>query len=603
MSNNTNEQAIKEVLSACKYMIDESIKNAPFDKTYTGIITAIIDSINNKYNVIVYDKTYTLTSYSPYSFAVNDIVVVVAPQNNMNFAYILAKNNSYPVSNYNFVRNPDFQIWENGTYFSLPTTQPDTPILIANNFFAYSRAVSGTTSTASVQNVNGKPRMTVSGARTFSRFGQLFERNDSLPGKQITLSCNLSNITLAEGYYMSLLLGFSDEEIKLNTTGLGDLMVPAHEGINTITAIVPEGKPYMRCHIQVQRGDVADTDLTCEFTVGWFKIEYGSSYTPFKSPIYSDELLRSQEVPQRFGGAGGNLGGTACMYNRNILDNWYFLNPVNQRGATNYTTANSYTIDRWYNNGAGTVTVTSNGLVVNGTQYNRIEQYIENSQLLNGQVVTASVLVKNPDNKIRINVYNRTTSVSRAYDFPASSTFQLCSFTTTVTGATSSSIGFLIYPGADQTTSKSMTIVAAKLEIGSKQTLAHQDINGNWVLNEIPNYGEQLARCQRYFLALGKLNGAFGSFSIAAVESATQAKTLIPLPVPMIKYPTMTSTGSFMLLVRNATVPVTALSLSDMGETQITVNLTVSGVTAGDSGIFRKNNDASARIFLSAEDF
>lgn len=601
MSNNTNEQAINEVLSACKYMIDESIKNAPFDKTYTGIITAIIDSINNKYNVRVYDKTYTLTSYSPYSFAVNDIVVVVAPQNNMNFAYILAKNNSYPISNYNFVRNPDFQIWENGTYFNLSTTPPVIPTLIANNFFAYSTAQSNTTATASVQNVNGKPKMTVSGARTFSRLGQLFERNDNLPGKQITLSCNLSNITLAEGYYISLLLGFSDKEIELGTTGLGDLMVPAYEGINTITAIVPEGKPYMRCHIQVQRDDVADTSLTCTFTVDWFKIEYGSSYTPFKSPIYNDELLRSQEVPQRFGGAGGNLGGTACMYNRNILDNWYFLNPVNQRGATNYTTANSYTIDRWYNLGAGTVTVTSGGLVVSGTQSTRIEQYIENSQLLNGQVITASVLVKNPDNKVRINVFNRTTSVSKTHDFPASSTFQLCSFTTTVTDATSSSIGFLIYPGVDQTTSKSMTVVAAKLEIGAKQTLAHQDINGNWVLNEIPNYGEQLARCQRYFLALGQANGAYGTFGIATVESTTQARVSIPLPVSMMRYPTMFSSGSFALLIKGTTVPVTALDLDNMSETQAIINLTVSGVTTGDSGIFRKNNDASARILLSAD--
>ena len=39
---------------------------------------------------------------------------------------------------------------------------------------------------------------------------------------------------------------------------------------------------------------------------------------------------------------------------------------------------------------------------------------------------------------------------------------------------------------------------AAKLELGSQQTLAHQE-NGAWVLNEIPDYGEQLRRCQRYF--------------------------------------------------------------------------------------------------------
>lgn len=42
-------------------------------------------------------------------------------------------------------------------------------------------------------------------------------------------------------------------------------------------------------------------------------------------------------------------------------------------------------------------------------------------------------------------------------------------------------------------------VSGCKLELGTQQTLAHQDANGNWVLNEIPDYGEQLLRCQRYF--------------------------------------------------------------------------------------------------------
>lgn len=42
-------------------------------------------------------------------------------------------------------------------------------------------------------------------------------------------------------------------------------------------------------------------------------------------------------------------------------------------------------------------------------------------------------------------------------------------------------------------------IIAVKLELGGQQTLAHQDADGNWVLNEIPDYGEQLRRCQRYY--------------------------------------------------------------------------------------------------------
>ena len=32
--------------------------------------------------------------------------------------------------------------------------------------------------------------------------------------------------------------------------------------------------------------------------------------------------------------------------NPNLLDNWYFGNPVNQKGQTSYTGA-GYTIDRW----------------------------------------------------------------------------------------------------------------------------------------------------------------------------------------------------------------------------------------------------------------
>jgi hypothetical protein len=44
-----------------------------------------------------------------------------------------------------------------------------------------------------------------------------------------------------------------------------------------------------------------------------------------------------------------------------------------------------------------------------------------------------------------------------------------------------------------------INIKAIKLELGSEQTLAHQE-NGQWVLNEIPDYGQELAKCQRYLI-------------------------------------------------------------------------------------------------------
>lgn len=42
-----------------------------------------------------------------------------------------------------------------------------------------------------------------------------------------------------------------------------------------------------------------------------------------------------------------------------------------------------------------------------------------------------------------------------------------------------------------------MDILAAKLELGDTQTLAHKE-NDVWVLNEIPDFGEQLRRCEFY---------------------------------------------------------------------------------------------------------
>ena len=44
------------------------------------------------------------------------------------------------------------------------------------------------------------------------------------------------------------------------------------------------------------------------------------------------------------------------------------------------------------------------------------------------------------------------------------------------------------------------TILAAKLELGTHQTLAHQDAAGNWVLNDPPpDKALELLKCQRYY--------------------------------------------------------------------------------------------------------
>lgn len=148
---------------------------------------------------------------------------------------------------------------------------------------------------------------------------------------------------------------------------------------------------------------------------------------------------------------GGIIATKAFPCNPNLLDNWYFENPVNQRLASGTITTAGYFFDRW-KLVSGSVTINSGGIVLNGT----IAQVLEYAV---GQTVTATVLT--PDG---------VTDVTPVYDDETKT------FTVTTQGK---------------------TIRAVKLELGTQQTLAHQE-NGVWVLNEIPKFGDQLAECLRY---------------------------------------------------------------------------------------------------------
>ena len=170
--------------------------------------------------------------------------------------------------------------------------------------------------------------------------------------------------------------------------------------------------------------------------------------------------------------------------NPNPLDNWYFGNPVNQRGQVKYTDSWAYSIDRWLCGGDGKVTIADGHCVF----YGAVDQglSVEMSDIL-GCTMTASLLLTdgtlitgtavNTDNSIEIPFVTNVGGVFIALNATDLSKHRR----------------FRTYMGPER------AVIAAKLELGSQQTLAHQDADGNWVLNEIPDYGEQLARCQRYF--------------------------------------------------------------------------------------------------------
>ena len=164
--------------------------------------------------------------------------------------------------------------------------------------------------------------------------------------------------------------------------------------------------------------------------------------------------------------------------NPNLLDNWYFGNPVNQRGQTSWTNPSNwqYSIDRWQITPSSVIALTDDGITVTAD----LQQALEKDRLEFGRTYTFSVL--SSDGRLGKHTFALTS------DTDINVSFGFGFFVCLLSGG---NVWFRIY--GDGSTYK-----AAKLELGSTQTLAHREGN-KWVLNEIPDYGEQLARCQRYF--------------------------------------------------------------------------------------------------------
>ncbi len=200
---------------------------------------------------------------------------------------------------------------------------------------------------------------------------------------------------------------------------------------------------------------------------------------------------------------GGSL--VAAGSNPNLLDNCYFPDPINQKEQTEYGVnlpANSITIDRWHKRAAQEIVRIQGGYIEfegTGNYQADIHQLLENPKRLVGKTLTFSVIAKGDGtNAPKIAVSTGAEDV--VYVPGTSSTdWQLLSGTFTANESTImllrcyASINTNVYPV--------IGVLAAKLELGDRQTLAHQDESGNWVLNDPPpNKQQELAKCQRYFV-------------------------------------------------------------------------------------------------------
>ena len=212
------------------------------------------------------------------------------------------------------------------------------------------------------------------------------------------------------------------------------------------------------------------------------------------------ELFAAKQ-PKLTGQPGQVVGfdgmGRACAVpgwsNPNLLDNWYFVDPVNQRGQTEYAST-GYTIDRWYIwsiGKMGTVKI-GNGITLTGEEGTSIifDQRLDEALELYGKVVTISILVGFVVGKFELQI---TDSFYKEFSEPG-----LISITGVINNVGNDGPKFRVF---NNQPNSSCIIKAAKLELGPVQTLAHQDADGNWILNDPPpNKALELAKCQRYFV-------------------------------------------------------------------------------------------------------
>lgn len=336
-------------------------------------------------------------------------------------------------------------------------------------------------------------------------------------GKTYTISCFVDDAVYSDSFV------FSE----------GMNQVKAYEGTNYNWAVVPDsesGKPVIYPFVQYV-GNINVRIYACKLETGDIQTlahQLDDGTWQLVDPISYDLQFALTAL---YSPLTGEFVG--YQYNNpNLLDNWYFADPVNRRngyyaksGATYYSnpgltsvagtlTGNSAvqyvnttyglvsvddvdyyipfasiakgypgsgnTIDRWLNNsGYNSLELTSEGVAIHVGSASSV--WYTTIQNLPAGVYTLSALVYAQSGAMSLAVPGKSQNVDGNPGI-VSMTFELTAFRAST---------MIMFGGAVGT----KYIKAAKLELGSYQTLAHQDGQGNWVLNEIPNKVIETVKC------------------------------------------------------------------------------------------------------------
>lgn len=266
--------------------------------------------------------------------------------------------------------------------------------------------------------------------------------------------------------------------------------------------------------------------------------------------------------------------------NENLLDNWYFADPINQRGETSLSATINYTyfIDRWILYMAGAVgSLGNNGikLTAPSSAYASLFQRLEKTTVdLKGKTLTVSALFG--DNQL-LSATGIITETTSNVTFASASAL---SNTRTVRLAYTPGNGIYAEFGIGEGNTE--IIKAMKLELGDKQTIAHQDENGNWILNDPPpNKALELAKCQRYQLVLNSNRYTWNTIGSGDAFTTGRAFIFVPTPVSMRANPTVTYDGAPSLRAGNTYISVTSLKFYRLSNNGVALDVGSSELEGG----------------------
>ncbi len=261
--------------------------------------------------------------------------------------------------------------------------------------------------------------------------------------------------------------------------------------------------------------------------------------------------------------------------NPNLLDNWYFADPINQRGQAEYALA-KYAIDRWRT--VRTALQVADGhvkLVPGDLSANNgyISQRVENPNIIGKKVTISALTVEG-----RLYALTGTPTEKTALALYIGDVF-LCVDCAYLPEYKNSPI---IAVGVNRNAPISeLNLVAVKLEFGSVQTLAHQDEDGNWVLNDPPpNRALELAKCQRH-----QLEVPAGSQAVCQRILSNVISFFMPTPASLRVNPKLTGGFSIRTGADNIHNGFTFECFKKPNGVIINCTKTTHGITIGDSPI------------------